>query len=294
MRSVRITHAAVRRGFTLVELLIVLAIISLLAGLLFPAFAAARQAALSTSCLSHFKSAYSATGLYAQDYDDRLMPTNHRPGTPPDPFVDRVWPQLLLPYLRDFRTFDCPADPNAMDFGGAFDPDLLPGDYAARYYEAALHSDLGYNAYYLAPVVQENNEWVAHPRTMAEVGAPSQTLLFVESRAEGGGSYIVAPPCRYVIDHGQWFDTFQLNGAVISTAAAPIYAPVVGWDVSGYQAAMPNGGAWARHNDRLNVARLDGSARSITMPSLTDGCQVKTGWRGSIIDRARYVWAPSE
>ena len=289
MRRSALAH---RRGFTLVELLVVLAILSILAGLLFPVFAAARRAAQATVCLSDFRSVTVATLLYTADYDDRLMPLNHRPAQEPDPRQDRVWPQILLPYLKGaFRTFDCPADPNPMEFGGVFDPDLLPGDTLPRYYDAALHSDLGYNAYYLAPVVRTEDGWTARPRAMSEVG--SRTLLFVESRADGGGSYLVAPPCRYIADHTQISDTF-LPGADRAGADDPLYTPIVGWDVSGQQSAYPTGGVGARHNGRLNLSRLDGSARSVTLATVARGCQVRTAWRGSISDPDAYLWIASE
>ena len=266
----------------------VLAILAILAGLLFPAFASARRAAQATSCLSNFRSATQATLLYTSDYDDRLMPVNHRPGSR-DPLQDRVWPQILLPYVGGaFRTFDCPAEPNTMEFGGAFDPDLLPGDTLPRYYDAALHSDLGYNAYYLAPVVRSGEDWIALPRTANEIGG--RTLLFVESRADGGGSYLVAPPCRYIADHTQLSDTFLPDNTQTSLSNDPLYAPILGWDVSGSQSAYPTGGVGARHGDRVNASRLDGSARSVTLPLLSRGCQVRTGWRGSITDPSAYLW----
>lgn len=294
--------AARRRGFTLVELLIVLAIITILTGLLFPVFAAARRSAQASVCLTHFSQATKAALLYTNDYDDRLMPVNHRPGLAPDPTNDLVWPQILLPYVRDFRVFDCPSEPNNMGFGGAFDPDLLPGDYAARYYEAALHSDLGYNAYYLAPIAREGMDWVAHPKATTEADRPSRTFLFIESRASGGGSYLVSPPCRYSpIPGGGVADTFTAQtytkgGAYLmpQAAAVALYTPIVGWDLSEGQTAFPLGGVGVRHNGRLNASRLDGSARSVSLEGLERGCDVRTSWRGPITDSAFYSWSFSE
>src|SRR3954447_14532228 len=63
-----------RRGFTLIELLVVIAIIAILAAILFPVFARARDAARKTTCTSNIKQLGTAILMYAQDYDECLVP----------------------------------------------------------------------------------------------------------------------------------------------------------------------------------------------------------------------------
>ncbi len=63
-----------KRGFTLVELLVVVAVIALLAALLFPAFAQARAKARQAVCLSNLRQIGLAAEQYASDYDDTFMP----------------------------------------------------------------------------------------------------------------------------------------------------------------------------------------------------------------------------
>lgn len=289
----RLLNATRRRAFTLVELLAVLAIISVLAGILYPVFASVKQAAVRTHCLTNFGKAGKGTTLYSVDYDDRLMPTNHRPGMPSDAVLDRTWPQLLMPYVRDFRTFSCPTKPTTMDFGGSFDPELLPGDYAARYYEASLHSDLGYNAYYLSPTIWNGFEWSARPRSSTEV--PPDILLFIESGDNKTGAYVVSPPCRYAEESNHWVDTFAADSAQPSGRPVDgdfVYAPVRGWTLSNGDGKMPYGGVWRRHGDRLNVVRLDGSARSMTLEQVSEGCDVRPTWGGTITNVHQYAWYP--
>ncbi len=56
-----------RRGFTLVEILIVIAIIALLAGIAFPVFSKARESGRRTVCLSNLKQLGMAFAQYTQD-----------------------------------------------------------------------------------------------------------------------------------------------------------------------------------------------------------------------------------
>jgi prepilin-type N-terminal cleavage/methylation domain-containing protein/prepilin-type processing-associated H-X9-DG protein len=90
-----------RRGFTLIELMVVMAIIMILAAILFPVFAQARDKARQTSCLSNLKQIALATMMYLQDWDETY---------PYIPYVNETtapWPygQLASP-LSGPNTYD--------------------------------------------------------------------------------------------------------------------------------------------------------------------------------------------
>src|SRR2546430_10933956 len=89
-------EGAMRRsaGFTLIELLVVIAIIAILAAILFPVFAQARATARKAACASNLKQIGLAFGMYAQDYDEMLVPHWTNGTGIPD------WKTLLDPYIK--------------------------------------------------------------------------------------------------------------------------------------------------------------------------------------------------
>jgi prepilin-type N-terminal cleavage/methylation domain-containing protein len=101
-------------GFTLVELLVVIAIIAVLAALLFPVFATARQASAASVCASNLRQLSKATSLYTQDYDECFPLAFYRTASANGTCLRTVW-GVLQPYLRDYRVALCPADPQPID-----------------------------------------------------------------------------------------------------------------------------------------------------------------------------------
>src|SRR6184192_923635 len=68
------------RGFTLVELLVVIGIIALLIGILMPALGRARQQALSVQCASNMRQMGMAAQQYASENKGWLPPSHAVPG----------------------------------------------------------------------------------------------------------------------------------------------------------------------------------------------------------------------
>ncbi|MGV3618636.1 MAG: prepilin-type N-terminal cleavage/methylation domain-containing protein [Fimbriimonas sp.] len=288
-----------RRGFSLIELIVVVAIIAIVAAILFPVLAAAKGSANRAACISNLRQIGRGTQLYVQDYDDRLMPVNHQPANDATSRNDRTWVQSLLPYVRNFAVFRCPSDHSSRPRPEAtYDQDLVPGETDSQYYTASLRSNYGYNYHNLSPIVQEMDQWVARPKLMSEVTDATATIIFVDSVWEkdrngnpsGGGNWLVVPPCRY---YRSSVDSFTGT----STDAASVYTPVVGWKVrsldngGGSAPGFPNyGNAYPWHSGRMNVARLDGSIGSMSTSQLGAGCDVQDEWQGQIADAGAYMW----
>src|SRR6476620_4284165 len=109
-----------RRAFTLIELLVVITIIAILAAILFPVFAQAREKARQAACSSNLRQIGLAFGMYAQDYDEKLpdrrdlklsLPGGFRPWSTWPPSDPRAgWAAIVLdPYIRSGGIWACPS-----------------------------------------------------------------------------------------------------------------------------------------------------------------------------------------
>ena len=93
------------RAFTLIELLVVVSIIAILAAILFPVFARARENARRTSCQSNLKQLGLGILQYCQDYDEQL-PT----GQNTTEKVGAGWAGMFYPYVKNAQVYRCPSD----------------------------------------------------------------------------------------------------------------------------------------------------------------------------------------
>lgn len=104
-----ITGLSHRRGFTLVELLVVIGIIALLIGILLPAVNKARQAANGTKCLANLRSMQVAQWLYATSNNGYLVQAGmSHGGAHGDEAV--AWFNVLQEFGSSELLPRCPAD----------------------------------------------------------------------------------------------------------------------------------------------------------------------------------------
>ncbi len=82
-----------RRGWTLIEMIVALAILFLLAGLVFSGILWTRQKAYQSTCFSNLKQIYAALQIYEQDYGE----------------LPRWFGPLEAGYVKSRSIFICPA-----------------------------------------------------------------------------------------------------------------------------------------------------------------------------------------
>jgi prepilin-type processing-associated H-X9-DG protein len=99
---------------TLVELLTVIAILTVLIALLFPVFTTARHASKASVCASNLRQLSKATLLYVQDHDECFPLAFYRVDGEASACLRTVW-GCLYPYLKDYWVALCPADTQPTD-----------------------------------------------------------------------------------------------------------------------------------------------------------------------------------
>jgi len=144
-------------GFTLIEMLVVVAIIMVLAAIIYPVYEIANKRADTIHCVNNMKHVATAALLYAGDYDDFLVPARVSSGPPGT--LGTGWDVLLLPYHNVQELYLCLSDQT---------PDWAAGTVCYK------HS-YGIN-YEVAMIGGYNN--AALP--LERIQSPTQTILFFE------------------------------------------------------------------------------------------------------------------
>ncbi|MBI5831623.1 MAG: type II secretion system protein [Armatimonadetes bacterium] len=178
------TTLHVRRAFTLVEAVMVVALIALASCLLFPYLSSQTAKERASSCFSNEKQLLMATWQYAEDYDDRLPPRNYnmlRQTAAPDV----TWHDLISAYLKSDAVFTCPEAPTLTrvphDLG-------RPGGYLINNVGQAVGDP---------PFKRTGTPWsglwnCAVPMALGELEMPSCTVLYSDGVPDSHGDVIGA------------------------------------------------------------------------------------------------------
>ncbi|MFH0981470.1 MAG: type II secretion system protein [Planctomycetota bacterium] len=117
----QLTHTTRRPAFTLIEMLVVVAIISLLISILMPSLGRARDQAKGVHCLARLKEFGNALASYENIYKDILPPAEWEPDEH-SPTPKYGWCELLWPFVYREQVYDLnrpildPTDNEPADF----------------------------------------------------------------------------------------------------------------------------------------------------------------------------------
>lgn len=245
------------KAFTLIELLIVIAIIAILAAILFPVFAEAKEAARTVVCLSNLKQTGVSAKIYSADFDDVILPqsaygtwsdadekftyppgiSNGNTGSWPNPEggsrLAGIWTTTIQPYLKSSDMLFCPSFNEtslkaAMDAytcdgtgaaGSAWDKNVNSG-LAASLFPADTSTGAGRNGY-LAHYGVSGAQRLINPAYCIYYGLlGTMGSINCPYYNFGGSGWLYASPADFAANH----QTFQnLRDSAVTDASRSLF-----------------------------------------------------------------------
>lgn len=258
-----------RPGFTIIELLVAMLIISLLIAIAFPVLGTARRSARSAECLVNVNQIAVATHSYSTDGDEYFI--NYR--SPMEEWAHKVWDKnaevdwwssrlASQDYIQDNRVFACPEFNPTSSFSLDNLDESDPGNVAWN----KIH--YGINAYFLAsrrgwkyPGSQEPDlpdEWgeINETPRFSEIVSPAETISHCDSM---NLAYYTNPRMWGVpLDNNDVFDTPPPATGRPAEGIGYLYPA---FDLPEIQYGFSD----PRHNNGINVGWADGHAKRIAI-----------------------------
>ncbi len=184
------------RGFTLIEMLVVLGIIAVLFAILFPVFSRARASARSAACVSQLSQLYKAAKMYSDDHDRTLVPARTQARSTGTQGI--TWCVLLEPYMKGDQILICPEDDQPRATASSI---CKPHSYGINY------------------LLSYNSAWGAYPfvLNMSSINRVSDIVQFfdMDTRQDAmGASYQSHRVSRVAARHNERANFAFLDGHV--------------------------------------------------------------------------------
>ena len=207
------------KGFTLVELLVVVAIIAILMAILLPALRSARERARSVRCMSNQRNLGQALAQYSVEFNDYL--TVHH-----STLYGVAWPMELKGYLKNLEVYWCLSGPKVAQWDGE------PFDWTRRFTYGI--NDWGFKENIPADRGLGGAEWQGSKycrKKTAQIRNATEMVAFADSNATGNYDSCVDPTLPdlpgegpgyrhmmganvvFVDGHSEWFHVQYLVGA---------------------------------------------------------------------------------
>lgn len=165
-RTPEMSKVVGKRPFTLIELMVVIAVITILMAVLMPVVERAREMGRRSRCASNLRQSQVAISLYANDHDGRIPlgrdPQDIYPGTSPnEPVLPHLW---SVPVTADpLREYDmtsgvvrCPSSGRERGFHRQVNSSDTAGAYCVMDYSYLPGLDLNEENYWGCPTWREN------------------------------------------------------------------------------------------------------------------------------------------
>jgi len=269
------------RAFTLVELLVVVAIIATLIGILLPVVAAARRTALAAESLVALRTLLQSHALYANDHDGALLPAHLTAqqaqsgvydefGGQVYPPVSQRWSYRLAPYF-DYAWAGTTHVGAQADLLRQFEAVTATGGEATWTYLISIFPSFGLNRLYVGGDYNDRAAIAAghHVRRLGDALDPSGLLVHASARHDVGAErnegfvWVTPPPLgsRYdpaakTTSPATAFGNLHLRYGADRGTAGGVPRAAVGW-LDGHAGLLGEAGLLDRRNWADPARRLN-------------------------------------
>jgi prepilin-type N-terminal cleavage/methylation domain-containing protein/prepilin-type processing-associated H-X9-DG protein len=223
-----------RRAFTLVETLVVIAVIALIAAMLLPALSKAKQSGRRAACASNLRQLSVALSIYSGENEGdypAITQSNH-------------WPSQLYRGYENFDVLLCPSDRTAPPGNFGLRPDEAPRSYVMNLFRDHFASTLS-----ATDLQRFNSGTFSGTINESSIGLPGDTVVFGEKKTRSTDFYVdlagvFGGTTRWAIEQRRHMRTSRadsggsnyafVDGSVKYLSSGRSLHPINLWGVTGY------------------------------------------------------------